>query len=479
MTALSGEKEYGIIQKLTLIYWGVVFLSVIGAVASESFLPLIIPAGLLLGAFTLTHLDKVFLLLFITIPLSSEFQVTNSLGTDLPSEPLMWLLFGVWILMLCHRKSVRSSTVFYHPLTWFIAMHLAWIFIASLYSSNHIISIKFLLAKIWYVGVFYFLAYYLIRNRAGFNSLMKVVFCALLFTVAIIFFRHAVEGGLTFASINSVVDPFYRNKVNYSSIIALFLPLLWYLRKESRKGSGNRKFYTISMIFLLVALYFGYTRAAMIAIAAAALTPQILKYNLIKPILVAGVLAAGGLTFHMFSGETYLKHAPEFDRTIMHYEFDNLLEATVQFEDLSTMERFYRWIAGYYMLSERPLTGFGPNSFYESYKPYTVRSFQTYVSDNPEQSGIHNYYLMLMIEQGIPGFLFFFAIVVFFLLKANLLYHQLEDGHEKNLLVALTASMIVILLLQLMNDLIEVDKVGPFFWLWLAVLVKLELGWKR
>ncbi|TVR84130.1 MAG: O-antigen ligase family protein [Saprospirales bacterium] len=467
------------LEKISWLYLVIVFLSVIGAVATESYFPVAVPLILLFTSFAIAHTDKLFLLLFALIPLSTEFQVTGGLGTDMPSEPVMWVLFGIWLFWLCQRQMVRSSTIYRHPLTWLISMHLAWIFVAFIYSENHIISIKFFLAKLWYVGVFYFLAFYMLRDKTDFKRIMMAVFASLLFTVVVIFFRHAVEGGLSFATINDVVSPFYRNKVNYSSLIALFLPILWFLFSESKENSRRRWWLRACIVFLLIALYFGYTRATMIAVVAAVFTPFILKNRLIKPILVVAVLGAGSLTYHMFSGETFLDHAPEFDRTIMHYEFDNLLEATYQFEDISTMERFYRWIAGYYMVADRPLTGFGPNAFYENYKPYTVRSFQTYVSDNPEQSGIHNYFLMLMIEQGIPGFLFFFAIVVVFLLRSQQLYHSLKPGSDKNLLTAITASMIVILLLQLMNDLIEVDKVGTFFWLWLAMLVKLEMNWRR
>jgi O-antigen ligase len=36
-----------------------------------------------------------------------------------------------------------------------------------------------------------------------------------------------------------------------------------------------------------------------------------------------------------------------------------------------------------------------------------VKSFRTYVSDNPEKSTTHNYFLLQLAEQGIPGFLLF------------------------------------------------------------------------
>jgi O-antigen ligase len=464
-------------EKFVYAYWAVVLISLIAALLAESFLPLLAPLFLVFALFSIGHLDKVFLLLFLLIPLSTEYMITDGLGTDMPGEPLMWFLFTVYLLLFAHSPKVRSSSVFTHPISWLIFVHLGWIFFTVIFSENHLISVKFFLAKLWYVGVFFFFAYWMIRDRNTLHNVIKVVFASLLFTAVFIFIRHGIEGGFTFASINSVVDPFYRNKVNYSAIIAVLLPLFWYLRTTLRPGSRFKIFLTVAMVFLLIALYFGYTRASMIALLAAFFTPFLLRKKLIKPILVAGVLAAGGLTYYMFSGERYLEYAPDYERTISHHQFDNLLEATYQFEDISTMERFYRWIAGYYMVVEKPVTGFGPNTFYENYKPYTVRSYETYVSDNPEKSGIHNYYLMLMIEQGLVGFLIFFALITVFLLRAEAIYFRLKDPHKRNLLVAITASVIVVLLLQLMNDLIEVDKVGTFFWLWLALLVKLERDW--
>lgn len=466
-------------EKLLFSYWGLVVISVILSITSESFLPLIIPPGILLLMLVLTRIELVFLLLFISIPIASEVQVTSNLGTDLPSEPLMWLLFGVLLIFLAHKDGIRDSIVFKHSMTWLIALHIGWIFFTFIFSDHPIISLKFFLSKLWYVGVFYLLAYYFLNSRKKLDRIIWATFFSLLFTVLIIVIRHGIEGGFTFATINNVVSPFYRNKVTYSSLIALFLPLIWYLSGNFQKGSFRRRFLLFSIIFLLVALYFGYTRATMIAVIVAISTPLLLKWRLIKIALVIAVLGAGLITHYFSSNDQYLNYAPNYETTVMHQDFDNLLEATYQFEDISTMERFYRWIAGFYMVAEKPLTGYGPNSFYESYQPYTVRSYETYVSDNPEQSGIHNYFLMMMVEQGIPGFLIFFAICVTFLLRAENLYHHLKRGPNRRLLVGITASMIIILLLQLMNDMIETDKVGTFFWLWLAVLVKIEWEWSK
>lgn len=138
------------------------------------------------------------------------------------------------------------------------------------------------------------------------------------------------------------------------------------------------------------------------------------------------------------------------------------------------MERVYRWVAGFYMVGERPITGFGPNNFYENYHQYAVKSFRTYVSDNPEKSGIHSYYLMTAVEQGIPGLLIYLFLMVYVLVRGERIYHQTIEPHRKALVLTAIASLVVIHFLQTMNDLVETDKVGPFFFLAMALLVTVD-----
>jgi len=126
------------------------------------------------------------------------------------------------------------------------------------------------------------------------------------------------------------------------------------------------------------------------------------------------------------------------------------------------------------MVVEKPWTGFGPGTFYPAYKSYTVSRFQTYVSDNPERSGIHNYYLMLLVEQGIPGLFFFCALIVVALLTGERVYHQLKRPRDRQMALIALHSMVIIPTLSLINDLLETDKIGPFFFLALAALVNLD-----
>lgn len=115
--------------------------------------------------------------------------------------------------------------------------------------------------------------------------------------------------------------------------------------------------------------------------------------------------------------------------------------------------------------------GFGPSTFYNSYDGYTVTSYQTYVSDNPEKSGIHNNYLMIAVEQGIPGLIIMLLVAFLPLLYAERVYHRLSNVSIRALLLAAATCYFLIDVTILINDLLEADKIGPFYFLSAAIIL--------
>jgi O-antigen ligase len=190
-------------------------------------------------------------------------------------------------------------------------------------------------------------------------------------------------------------------------------------------------------------------------------------------------LAAAAGAFYFVSQNNYMLYAPNFEKTVFYGEdFGKHLEATYNLEDLSGMERVYRWVAAARMISDRPITGSGPNTFYPEYKRYTVSSFRTYVSRNPEQSTTHNYFLLMLAEQGIPGFLIFAILVATALIMVERLYHRSRSPEHRRVVLAAGLSLFIIITHLLLNELVEVDKVGSFFYIGLALLMRAE-GWIR
>src|SRR5689334_14251628 len=102
-------------------------LAVGGAAFYQQPLIIAIPFMVLALLVASQKLAYVFLSLIIAIPWSAEFNFNQSLGTDLPDEPLMWLTsFGVTIWILQHYKSILKKPVV-HPIVLLLALELLWI----------------------------------------------------------------------------------------------------------------------------------------------------------------------------------------------------------------------------------------------------------------------------------------------------------------------------------------------------------------
>lgn len=438
----------------------------------------LLPAGALVFWLSLVDIKWIWLLMLAAVPISTEIELPGGLGTDLPSEPLMWwltLVGGFW--MVRHWHTIDGA-VLRHPITLALIAHMAWMFVCAIASQDIVISLKFVAAKVWYIAVFYCWAIHFFSTEQSFKLFVRWFFFPLFLVVAITVSRHAAID-FSFQDVAYVMGPFFRNHVIYACITAVFLPFAWYATYHYRRFSGVWWFWVLGIVLFLVAINFAYTRAAYIALIAA-----VGIYWVVRRKWLRWSLAITVLFFTIFIGvvtqrDNWLEFAPDYERTITHTRFDNLLEATTKLEDISTMERVYRWVAASYMIQERPYTGFGPGTFYFFYKNYTVTSFKTYVSDNPEKSGIHNYYLMTTVEQGVLGLFFFLLFCVVVMLKGEQVYHRTPNPERRRNLVAAFLCFTMINLLMLMNDFVETDKIGSLFFLSAAAIVAVDLNNKR
>ena len=436
------------------------------------------PFGILIAYLCVVDFRKVFFLLLFSLPFSMETELPGGFSTDLPSEPLVLILLGVYLLFFIKNLSSFKRHFFYHPLTVLLGFHFLWTGVCVLTSSDSFVSLKFLLAKFWYIIVYFFMAGMLLKNKKAFRTMIWCVSVSLSITVVYVMIRHSGHG-FSFDSINLSVGPFYRNHVSYAAIMALFIPFIWYLTLHYSKGSTQRKLLWCMLGIVLLGIMLAYTRAAYLALIAAIGSYWIVRFRIVKLVLLLAFVGSILFTSNLLVDNKYIEYAPNFEKTIAHENFDNLVSATAKGEDVSVMERFYRWIAGVYMIEEAPVFGFGPGNFHGFYKGYTINSFRTYVSDNPEKSGIHSYYLMLGVEQGIPGILFFILLLFYFFYRIEIVYHRETDPFVQGIVMAIFMCMIVISLLLLINDMIETDKVGSFFFICLAILVNIDNQQKK
>ncbi len=459
-------------------FLGLVIVSTLLGVALEQPLILLAPLGFLIIFLTLVDFKKIFFLFFAVVPFSVEFYLPGGIGTDLPTEPIMLLLLGISILLFIGSFYKISADVVRHPLVILILLHLFWIFFTCITSTNPVISYKYFLAKCWYVLPFFFLPLVIVQQKKDLKLWVVLLVVTITIATAYVFIRHAFTG-FDFRLVNQVTSPIFRNHVTYAALPVLFLPFLWWFWRISRKYSFRYFILLGVILFWVAAIYLSYTRAAQLCIVIAILGYFIVARRLIKPAIFTGLVVLSIGILFVSSSNRYLEFAPDFEKTITHDNFGNLVSATSKGQDLSTMERLYRWVAGSRMVQDRPLVGFGPGSFFFNYKNYTLSEFKTYVSDNPDNSGIHNYYLMVLVEQGIPGVLIFLTICILTLILGENLFHSLQDRELRLFVMAILLSSLIIFALNAINDLIETDKLGPFFFFNLSMIAAIFFMKKR
>jgi O-antigen ligase len=459
----------------TVGFIALVILSVICAGALDSLLVYAIPFIFLLGTWVVYQPKILYLFLFMALPFSTELELPGGFGLDFPTELILVLITAVSLLLGLSNAKKIGSNYFNHPISLLLIVQFAWITFTTITSTETIISLKYLLSKSWYIIPFYGFSFFVLKAKSDFIKHIGVLLIGVCLACLYVWFNHA-QTGFSFKDINPSVYPIFRNHVNYACLILFTLPFLWLYIKES-----NSRFKGLLVglgLYFVAAIIFSYTRAAIGAIFIGIAASYIFKWRLALPAILFSMGVAIFVTVHLISKNEFIQYAPDYNKTISHQKFDDLIDATAKGQDISTMERAYRWVAGYYMVKEKPIVGFGPGSFYSNYKEYAITAFKTYVSDNPEKSTIHNYYFLLLVEQGFIGLLLFLSICITAVLRGQYLYHQLS-GFEKQLVMASLVCLIMVLTINVINDMVESIKTGSFFFLSLAFIVRADLHHKK
>lgn len=180
------------------------------------------------------------------------------------------------------------------------------------------------------------------------------------------------------------------------------------------------------------------------------------------------------LFVYLIQDKKYVDLRPDFEHTYMHADYSSHIMATLRGQDLSSMERLYRWIAAIRMSVDEPITGYGPHGFYYHYKSYALPVFRTYVSKNEEHSTTHNYFLYMLTEQGWPAMLLYAILVMVVFAQAQKIYHRFNDRFYKNITLGLAMAFAVCFVNNFFSELIETHKVGALFYLILTLLIVLD-----
>lgn len=446
------------------------FIAVLSiAVFSEQYLLIAIPFAILIFYTAWQNRNTVFLLLLAALPFSFEYNFSSGLGTDIPDEFLMLLVSVLFFAYWVYSPAAILKRTLHHPLLLLLGVVVCWMLLTVVFSTNQQISVKYLLAKGWYIIAFVLTPLIVFKEKKSITIAFVVLAGSMMLVTAIALLRH-YQTNFSFATINDAVSPFFRNHVNYSAMLVCIIPVLMAFFQLSKK-KNVKYFLVVVIITALIALFFSYARGAWLALLAGTVAYWLIKKRLLLFSFIAAIIITIGLLFWIKGKDRYLLYAHDYNTTIFHKDFSEHLISTYKLKDVSTAERFYRWIAGVRMIKDNWLTGYGPNTFYNNYKEYTIPAYKTWVSDNPEHSTVHNYFLLTAIEQGIPGLLFLLFLLGAMIYYTQHLYHRITDLFYKTASAVVGVVLSMIIVLNFLSDLIETDKIGSLFFLCVAMLV--------
>lgn len=476
MRILQGIRENLLVVSLVLLYLAVDLILTYKEIYFLNLLPLVV----FIIYLALSRIDIVYFIVVASTPLSIQLlEFVPSLPIDfaIPTEPL---LFGMTIILVYRavQLGVFNRSIFNHPVSYAIFASLFWIFLTSITSTMPLVSFKFLLARIWFVTVYYFLAILVFRET---KNIRIFILCYALPMLLVIFYaisRHMSYGLFDKQAAHIVMNPFYRDHTSYGAVLAMLFFAIGGLALNKKRNLLMQLMVWGTWIIITIALVLSYTRAAWISVilSIGVLLMVILKVRL-RYVLI---LALGGVVY-LTSQRVEIIHKMQKNRQASSATLTEHVKSISNITtDESNLERLNRWNAAFKMFVERPVFGWGPGTYMFNYAPFQMSYDKTSIStDFGDMGNAHSEYIGPLVERGVPGTLLFLLTCVLTLVTGFRVYHKITDKRLKQIVLSLLLGYITYLVHGTLNNFLDTDKASALFWGFTAVFVSLDLSLKK
>lgn len=442
-------------------------------VVKEFYYLALVPCALSLVFMAFFRLDNLMWFIVFCTPLSINLEELDigGIGMYIPTEPLM---FGVMLLfffkLLLEKKF--DSNIIKHPITLAILGNLVWLTITSVTSEMPVVSFKFLLARVWFIVCFYFIATQLFREKKNYK---KFIWAYVVSLTGVIFYAiiHLSMYNFDQKPAHWVMNPFYKDHTSYGAVLAMYLPILFLF--FNKRNTPTIRIVSIFLIGIFtVAIILSYTRAAWVSLAGALVLYLIYKYKVkFKTLLAIGV---GCLVLLAFSWNALVLNLEDNSQESSDKLSEHVESISNVSSDASNLERLNRWSSAWRMFQERPFFGWGPGTYMFQYAPFQMSDEQTIISTNSGNMGnAHSEYIGPLAESGVFGMLTFLIIVITVFYRGSLLYHRLPKGEFKTLVLLSLLSLFTYVTHGLLNNYLDTDKVSVPFWGFIAIIVAIDV----
>lgn len=420
-------------------------------------------------------LDVVYYIVIFLVPISINLDnlgVDLGIGISLPTEPLIVGMMLVFLLKLFFDGGFDRQ-VLKHPITKLIILHVLWMALTTITSSNPVVSVKFLLSRLWYVSVFFFIASQVLKSDKAQKRTIWLYVLGFVPVLLYTFQQHAIRG-FDQASANWVMNPFFNDHTSYGACLAMIFPfLLW--QGFSRKIEGVKKIMVwIALMIFLTALILSYTRAAWVSLIGAFGVFVILRFKIKTWMVLSFSFLVGIFLFSTMDSILMNLESNKQDSS------SNLTEHVESISnvssDASNLERINRWKSAWEMFQEKPVFGFGPGTYAFEYAPYQQSKDKTIISTNSGDGGnAHSEYLGPLSEQGILGSLLMISIVISVIVTGVRVYKSALSKESRMIGLSVFLGLITYYLHGVLNNFLDTDKASALFWGFSVILLVLDV----
>lgn len=450
----------------------------------------IIALGLAVFFVLKRDLKALWILAVACIPFSSEIMIEIPIqATDLPVLffPTDFLSSFASIVTLLAIPFLGSTKEVWPELKnsktfTFILLYFLWALIATILSSDKVVSIKFLLIQGVYLLTYAGIGYYLFKQNL--MEMQWVYRRYMLGSLLAVFFVCIVEHfilGLNREMVDRAIAPFFREHTVYGAFTAWMFIAYFILWQNFRLSL----ILIVGLLFSSIALFLSYSRGGWLsAVGALLLVPalkwlwQLRRQQALLVLTGLGVIVVGGISFLISRGQVWLED------TLSDVLGDTGKRIASSFDterDLSNVGRIHRWIVAWELFKQEPIEGIGPNTFAEKY--YELRGSSTLFSNIKKlevaYAGIHSEYLTALTEMGIPGLILLISIYGLTLYYPFQYAFSAKDKRNRAIGLLVAIPLLSYYLHAFINNFMDHGKIAALIYLHWGAAMALEANLRK
>ena len=431
-----------------------------------------VPMALLVIWLFLTKLETGFLLMTLLTPFAVNMALIPGMELSMPVEPMMILFSGIFLFRVLLTRSY-DLRLLRHPVTLLLLASLTWMLFTSITSEMPWVSIKYTLARLWFVVPFFFAASQFFQSHQRIRQFFWAYAIGL--GVVILIATSKTLGNFSdLQTLHRVMRPFYNDHTAYGCVIALMLPAAFYFIFSRGQRGWLRVLTFLLFAGLCIGLFFSYCRAAWISVIGAIGVYFLIRMGMkVKWMVLLFALGVG--VFFVYQSDVLYKLGKNHQDS-SYTLADQVKSISNISTDASNLERLNRWASALRMWKESPVLGCGPGTYQFLYAGYQ-RSYQlSTISTNAGDLGnAHSEYIGPMTEQGVPGVALVALLFLATFATGVRIYRTAEDPHTARMALAFTLALLTYYIHGVFNNFLNTDKLSVPFWGFTAVIVALDV----